>query len=491
MFGHTFLKMKSHHAVAPLDYAISFEASAGEAGGIVYALYGLTGMYPGVFNVLPYHMKIQQYSAMESRDLWEYKIPASKDGVGRMLNHLWEMGPQYMLYYFFDENCSYHLLSLIEVASQAPGTLRKGFRWMAIPSDTLAAALPNPTEFALRPSLSNILKARLSALSPSDRNLAVRLTKSPSEANATTSAGVLDAVLDGIRLKRTSRSDKIYYTSDQTESFLLGLRAKQPVTLQPATLIQSAPWPKGSSPPHQGHSTSKFGIGTGTETADGNSVRFIDFKFRSAIHDEIDPSDGHLRFSSLAIGSISARLRRENQRAAIFLNELTLAEVKSFGPPPTLGFPSVWHVSGGFAQPLDLQCRECGVARIRGGWGLGTQLGLDDWNLMAIANVNLEGGTLWKSAVRIAPGFQLLGLLDTPKLRASASAEVYRNLTPMSDNAMSAESSHAELLLLTEVKASLFHFRAWDLRVNFQHLQSAESRGYWRSQTALELHRFY
>ncbi len=57
--------------------------------------------------------------------------------------HVWELGPTRFDYYFFDENCAYHLLSLLEVAR--PGLqLTDRFRWWAIPSDTVRAVTDQP-----------------------------------------------------------------------------------------------------------------------------------------------------------------------------------------------------------------------------------------------------------------------------------------------------------------------------------------------------------
>lgn len=456
MFGHTFLKMRSKNSAAPLSYALSFEAAAGESPGIVYALYGLIGLYPGIFNVLPYHMKLQVYTSMESRDLWEYELPATPEGIDRMLNHLWELGPQFADYFFFDENCSYHLLALLEIASSPPKKIRNAFRLMAIPSDTLAAAVKafGNSQISLRPSLSNTLTFRLNQMNQEDRKSFFQLLTNPLSASESTPPQVLDAVLDGLRMKRTSKTDQISYASDPNENHLLALRAAMPTIPQPAQVITAPPWPPSSSPPHLGHRSSKLGVAYGLETDAASQTQFTDLKFRPAFHDEIDPSEGHLPFSSLNIARTTLRIHWQD-KPKIFLQELTLAEVKSFGPPDILSKPIVWQIWGGYRQPLDLSCRDCGVGHFQGGWGLSQNFGLPFWNWMMLLNGTLEVGNSLAAAARIAPSLKAIGLLDLPNLRLALSSEAFWFYDT---------NGNIEQIWNHEIKTSFLQKRDWDIR---------------------------
>ena len=42
--------------------------------GLLFAVYGLIGRFPAGFSVMPYYLKVQEYTNMESRDLWEYRL---------------------------------------------------------------------------------------------------------------------------------------------------------------------------------------------------------------------------------------------------------------------------------------------------------------------------------------------------------------------------------------------------------------------------------
>lgn len=60
----------------------------------------------------------------------------------KILLHLWEMQNAELDYYFLDENCSYQLLSLLEIAREDLA-LTKEFSVQAIPSDTVRVLAEN------------------------------------------------------------------------------------------------------------------------------------------------------------------------------------------------------------------------------------------------------------------------------------------------------------------------------------------------------------
>lgn len=96
------------------------------------------GGYPGLFALVPYREKLAEYSRLENRDLWEYKLNLTPEETGRMVEHVWELKQVRFDYYFFDENCSFRLLELMEIAR--PGIeLTEQFPLTAIPTDTVRA----------------------------------------------------------------------------------------------------------------------------------------------------------------------------------------------------------------------------------------------------------------------------------------------------------------------------------------------------------------
>ena len=146
MFGHTFLRFdraEQDERTRLLSYSVNYGAAVDADNGLQFALYGLTGGYPGTYSVMPYHQLVRKYSDYENRDIWEYQLNLTATEVRRLLEHLWELQSNYADYYFFDENCSYQLLFLLDVAR--PGlALTDRFEVYAIPVDTVRAVVDQP-----------------------------------------------------------------------------------------------------------------------------------------------------------------------------------------------------------------------------------------------------------------------------------------------------------------------------------------------------------
>ncbi|RME64368.1 MAG: DUF4105 domain-containing protein, partial [Nitrospirae bacterium] len=141
MFGHTFLIISPKGTDSKLlSYAANYAAEATDRNGLLYAFKGVFGFYKGYFTVLPYYDKIRQYSNMEHRDLWEYPLNLTPEEVRFMVLHLWELKGIYSYYYFFDENCSYHLLFLLD-AVRPEKSMTDRFSFWVIPVDTIRWAM--------------------------------------------------------------------------------------------------------------------------------------------------------------------------------------------------------------------------------------------------------------------------------------------------------------------------------------------------------------
>ena len=147
MFGHTLLRINSvgNENTSILNYAINYGAVIPEAeeNTAIYALRGVFGGYRGYFSSVPYYKKVWEYSDMDFRDIWEFDLFLSRHELERMLRHVWELFFTNFDYYFFKENCSYHLLSLIEAARPDLDLQNNYFLWV-IPTDTIRDVVSKP-----------------------------------------------------------------------------------------------------------------------------------------------------------------------------------------------------------------------------------------------------------------------------------------------------------------------------------------------------------
>jgi len=155
MFGHTLIRIDSAENSSLLSYAINYAATGDDINGLLFAFKGIFGFYRGYFSILPYYQKVKEYGDIDHRDMWEYRLDLTKDEVNLMMLHLWELQGIYSDYFFFDENCSYTLLFLLD-AARPELKLTDRFGLWVMPVDTIRVMTENSLieEVVYRPSKS-------------------------------------------------------------------------------------------------------------------------------------------------------------------------------------------------------------------------------------------------------------------------------------------------------------------------------------------------
>jgi hypothetical protein len=178
MFGHTLLRINpdDHRKDSPLvAYALNYAANADATdSALIFSIKGLIGGYPGVFSIVPYYEKIKEYSDLENRDVWEYELDLTPSELRQLMRHAWEVRYIQFDYFFLTENCSYHMLSLMEAAR--PGlALTSQFEIKAIPSDTVRAVIEAElvTQVSYRPSSTTILTQHAAQMRADDNSLVI------------------------------------------------------------------------------------------------------------------------------------------------------------------------------------------------------------------------------------------------------------------------------------------------------------------------------
>ena len=114
--------------------------------------------------------------------IWEYRLNFSPKQIHRLLMHAWELGNAYFDYFFFKENCAYHILSLLEVADPSL-RLTEQFHFWTIPADTIRLLVQNQDlvgEVSYRPARSTQLKRKRETLNQEERQWIAQLVKDPS-----------------------------------------------------------------------------------------------------------------------------------------------------------------------------------------------------------------------------------------------------------------------------------------------------------------------
>lgn len=350
MFGHTLLRIDrpgqdEHDRL--ISYSINFAAQTKETNGVIFAYKGLTGGYIGSFSILPYYQKVQEYSDMDNRDIWEYQLNLKPPEIRRLLEHAWELGPVGFDYYFFTQNCSYQLLTLLDVAR--PGmNLAAQFPDWAIPSDTIKAILAQKgmlKKVVYRPSAYTKLAHRLGQMSTEERRFTYAVARHglPSAPGlkrlpVAAEADVLEAAYDYRQYMYVSRK-----WSDKNN----GLHAYRLLSARSKLAYPSPadPVPMPAVRPDQGHDTARATFTTGREWGRD----YLQLALRPAYHDLLDPAGGYTKGAQIDFFDLAVR-RNLTGRPGTRLQRFNLVDIISLAPRDRFFSPLSWRIATGWKR---------------------------------------------------------------------------------------------------------------------------------------------
>ena len=406
MFGHTLLRIdakdQNRHREL-VAFAVNFAAQPNpKDNAAMYALKGLVGKYPGNFTVMPYYRKVREYNDIESRDIWEYKLNFSEQEVDKILLHLWELQRATFDYYFIDENCSYQLLSLLQLANESLD-LTSSFSFQAIPSDTVATLkdnqllqIPN-----YRPAFGTRLYHYAKQLSSKELGSVRELMNTGEFERSMYSidrqAAILEMAYEWLNfnfndqaLNRDNiapRLNKLLYQRSK-------LKAKTPFT-EPKHPIAS---------PEQGHSSSRAGITLMNSEHQNNQIKL---SYRLAYHDLLDHSVGYIPGAKISFFDLEASFNKNNKGR---IEHLYLIDAMSLAPDNEVFDSWSWNMRLGYDRQPNIT-KQSGRFFTQGGFGksigdpnklhsfiLGSvELNNGDINDKLSVGVGTEFGTVWQA----------------------------------------------------------------------------------------------
>ncbi len=372
MYGHTLLRVDAtgqDERTRLLAYTVNFAANTTERNGLAFAVNGLLGGYPGTFSVLPYYIKVREYSDMENRDVWEYELELESQEIDRVVQHAWELLPAYFQYFFFDENCSYHLLGLLQVA-RPDLELTAPFRWWALPSDTVRQLVRQPDLVArtvYRPANATVIEARLKRLTAQERILVRELSlgnATPADPRlaalaADRSAAVLEAAHDYVAYRRAIGDAGTESTARSRE--LLLARSLVPAASQ---LPSFDPGVR----PDQGHGTARFMLGAGRRAG----RNFGELQLRPVYQDIMDPDQGYARGAQSEFFNTGVRRYASGETR---LEHLVPVDLMSLAPRDDFFKPKSWRIAAGWHRAFVRHGSEPLLATVDGGGGGTWKLG--------------------------------------------------------------------------------------------------------------------
>jgi hypothetical protein len=415
-FGHTLLRLSRFEAEGEtelLDYGINFAADANTPNPLTYALYGLTGGFKGHFTAIPYYYKIREYSDAEFRDLWSYELDLTQAQVLELVDHVWELGSTYFDYFYFQENCSYHLLGLLDVVLENK-RLTDHFRLFTIPADTIRVLKKEGLikKGKRRPSTYSRLLAESEKLSSKERALAKDLALNPEKVAALDpekpkNADILDTSISAFDYFNSQSILTDHAPTMERKSSLLRARAINPTITDEVKVSEGM-----ISSPALIHAPTRYTLTEGYQHSRG---KFTRFEIRLALHDLLDPPEGALERGELEMFKLSGSFREKDYQSAFWrFDEFTLVNLKNYPLQNTWASHLTWEIGLGLRQDRDLHCFDCPGGDIQG--SVGNTVSLGEKAFVAILlNTNLFLHNRFQENYRLGLGPKITGRVEFSK----------------------------------------------------------------------------
>ncbi|MCG8419587.1 MAG: DUF4105 domain-containing protein [Proteobacteria bacterium] len=372
-FGHTFLRIEKDEPHAGterrqlLDTGIDYSATVTTSNALIYGIMGMIGGFRGTFRKLPYYYKVREYNDFDTRDIWEYRLDLSDEQLFMLVAHLWELGSTYFDYFYFTENCSYHILGAIE-AARPDIELLSGVKSPVIPADTIKALFSVPglvVDVAYRPSLMTQFRHRVEGMSDVQLDTVEKLVEAPDSQfpdSMTTRQRiqVLDAAADLVDIKY-SKTLLVDLGSEPSRLKLRLLERRARIGQPSADVSVAIPWHKQ---PHVGHGSRRIGIGAGTMRG---ADEYLSLQLRVTLHDLADPAPGYPELSQIEFLPFELRYFPDRQR--LRFERASLVRIVHLNSQGRFNRRISWKVDVGGTRIYDRGCDGCfvGVALVGGG----------------------------------------------------------------------------------------------------------------------------
>lgn len=366
MFGHTFINISTEYSNQLLSNAVNYSAYTGTANGCFYTFNGVFGLFKGYYSILPYYKKIQEYSDMDQRDMWEYSLNLTEKELERMVHHIFEMEQIYSDYFFFDENCSFNLMFLLEVAR--PGVrLTDRFGPWVVPIDTIKLMKEEGLigDFHYRPSIVTDIKHQMAGMDGQQADAAISIAKggtSPkdivdSEMNREEKIETLDLAAD---LTKYRYIKKKMPRKTYSKQLMTILKSRSPLGKTEKKKTEPVPF----RDPAESHDTSRIAIAEGLR--DGHF--FQEVSIRPSFTDLLTSDYSDRVGIQLQLLNFDFRYYKKTETTR--LEKFDFFSAVSLTPGDRFFKPLSWKVDTGLRRRLNDSGREKLAAYVKGGIGI-------------------------------------------------------------------------------------------------------------------------
>ncbi len=371
-YGHLFLKFDAGGEKRTgdlLDKALNYGAVyPQDENPIVYIVKGIFGGYTGRFSDLDFFFHNFNYAENELRDLWLYDLNLKKSEIAFLNAHAWELLSARFDYYFFQENCAYHMARLVNAMTGA--SLLPEYKEWVVPIDVfkkLNAAQTSGRNFVKNirfiPSSQTVFRESFKNLQAAEQKIFRAFVENPQAEKAKaiiaeqpSGVEIIDALTDYyVFLDHADAENR--RKNATTKNALLLARIYAPPQTEAKPEIQRAD-------PHTGRNTSMLSLSYVRNSRKKNGAGF---RFRPAYYDFLTLSPGTSPYSELSM--FDTELYFENDRLRlkqadfIKITNLNLSET---GLPGDGG--NAWTVAAGI-KDKNLSCNSCSRFYAEGGYG--------------------------------------------------------------------------------------------------------------------------
>ena len=374
-FGHTFIRLGKetnesrdldNTRTELLDTGINYGAMTDGAGPVVFAIGGLAGWFYGNYNAIPYYYKVREYNDFETRDLWSYQLKMSQEEIDMMVDFIWELGHTKFDYYFLTENCSYHVLSILEAVRPSLRLHDRLPSFYTIPSETLKTLDQENLirKITFRPAPSTLFYHQMNLLSKNEKNEVENLifkNIEPKNNSPERSALIYDTAISFVDYKYAKDILKGDEVAQSVKRPLLVKRSKIPTRSEELDFSE-----KLKEAPHLGHGQKRFGL----SLVNSHHKNLIDLEWRFAFHDFLDSSIGYPPKTKLEVGKLEVRTDGQDLQ----IRDFSLVDVMMLGKWDIYNRASSWKIKIGQWQTR-LNQEDLSTQGVIGGYGYSYEIG--------------------------------------------------------------------------------------------------------------------
>jgi len=319
MFGHTFIRFDTQGKSQLLSPTLSYAAASDKTDSlIVFSWKGIFGGYAGHFSMQPFYETLLEYSDIEQRDIWEYKLNLSQTETQQLIRHLWEVSDVHFYYYFLRENCAFRLLALLDVAREGINMSLTTHPIYAIPVDTVrdiqAAGLIEQIKY--RPSTHNKIKQMAQQMDSLSRAVAFSIVDKSQPVNDLNVS--LNTVQQAQALELANEILGQNKAANQTlQMQVLSARSQLDINTSQSGFSFS------ESSPQTSHDSARWQLGVG----ELDKQTFYELGFRLNFHDAIDPVQGFP--TGVVINIFDTRLRWYEDAETLKLESVDIFSMQS------------------------------------------------------------------------------------------------------------------------------------------------------------------